>query len=187
MPFDAALTGGRAALHEGGAPASRRRGAHRLAAKALLIGTSMLVYAAVPTAAAAQEECGATPPPPGGVLHCPTPLNPYPNGITYDPVPVDLTLVLDPGVVTQDGVRVNSNAQIGDLRVEGRDNTSVTGASRPGISVTTAHGDVYIGADEVATSGAGNHGIVGRTDGVGYYNGYYGPAPVYTQPSLQIY
>src|SRR3954471_23489358 len=114
MSFDAVL-GGHAAIDDAQSIRIRRRGAHRLAARALLIGTSMLVYAAFPTEAAAQEECGATPPPPGGVLHCPVSLHPYPNGITYDPVPADLTVVLDPGVVTGDGVRVNSTAMIGGL------------------------------------------------------------------------
>src|SRR3954469_24184359 len=105
MTFDAALTRGQAAMNSSGAVPVRGRGAHRLAAKALLIGTSILVYAAFPTAAAAQQECGPTPPTPGTV-ECPSSLNPYPNGIVYDPVPADLTLVLDPGVVTQEGVRV---------------------------------------------------------------------------------
>ena len=40
------------------------RGAGRARRAAFLIGTSILVYAAVPSAALAQNECG--PPPPGG-------------------------------------------------------------------------------------------------------------------------
>src|SRR5205085_10916573 len=82
--------------------------------KALLIGTSLLVYSAFPSTALAQEECGA-PPPGGGSVTCPPSPNPYLNGVTYNRVADDLTVVLVPALPVNDTGRGNSTSPYADL------------------------------------------------------------------------
>src|SRR3954469_20284768 len=97
----------------------RIEGKPGLTRKALLLGTSLFVYAAAPSPAfAAGEQCGPAPAGPGTV-HCTPAGNPYPTGIDYGPTPDDLTIVLDPGVVDVQGVSLTSTAPDADLKVDG--------------------------------------------------------------------
>ena len=119
-----------------------------------LLGTSLLVYAALPSAALAQQECGA-PPVGGGTVTCPPSLNPYPNGITYDNQVNDLTIVLQPSLAASDRVSATSFTTGVDLRLEGRVNTTISTvlASHNGAHVTSGSGTSYAGVDHVSTSG----------------------------------
>ena len=60
-----------------------------------------------------------------GSVTCTPAGNPYPNGITYNGVVDDLTVVLEPGVVVSDTVQVTSNTAYADLRIEGATDTSI--------------------------------------------------------------
>src|SRR5204863_6903239 len=126
----------------------------------LLIGTSILVYAAVPTAARAQDECGA-PPPGGGTVTCPPSNNPYPNGITYNGAVEDLTVVLEPTVTVSDTVQLTSSTAYVDLRIEGRTDTSIgtTISGAPGVSMDAGFGTAYVGVDSVSTNQSHSRGI----------------------------
>src|SRR5205085_3694049 len=129
--------------------------------KALLIGTSLLVYAAFPSAALAQEECGP-PPAGGGTVSCPPSLNPYPNGITYNNIVDDLTIVLEPTVEAQGTVTATANSPYTDLRIEGPASTLVTtsAANTPGVRIDAGAGTSYVSLDRIATSGSFSDGIV---------------------------
>ena len=99
----------------------------------LLIGTSVAVWAALPSAALAQNECGA-PPPGGGTVTCPPAGNPYANGITYNGVVEDLTVVLEPDVVVSETVQASAGTAGVDLRIEGETDTSIS-SSQSGFGV----------------------------------------------------
>ena len=110
--------------------------------QALLLGASLVVYTALPSAALAQQECGA--PPPEGVVTCNPAGNPYPDGISYPGVTEDLTIVIEPGVQTLDGVTVTSSTSGVDLRIEGQDSTFIgsfqNGPGAAGVSATSSQG-----------------------------------------------
>ena len=119
--------------------------------KALLIGTSLLVYAASPSAAQAQQECGA--PPPEGIVTCTPAGNPYPNGINYPGVVEDLTVVLEPGVQTQQGVDLSSSLDGIDLRLEGHTGTFINSSQNgPGAVPARARTAMRRAAGPVPTS-----------------------------------
>src|SRR3954452_7363720 len=117
-----------------------------LTRKALLLRPSLFVYAAAPSPAwAAGEQCGPAPVGPGTVT-CTPAGNPYATGIDYGPTPDDLTLVLDPGVVTVQGGQPPWTAPDADLRVEGPVYTSIY-ATLPGVAgvlVTSPNGSTYV-------------------------------------------
>src|SRR5687768_13440664 len=115
--------------------------------RVLLLGTSLLVYAAAASPAQAQDECGA-PPPGGGTVTCPAGL--YPDGISYDVVD-DLTVVLQPGVETEDTVSVLGD----DVRIEGQTGTLIqsSASSAPGVYAYGSN-SVFVGVDDVSTTGA---------------------------------
>src|SRR4051812_43753400 len=140
----------------------RIEGKPGLTRKALLLGTSLFVYAIAPSPAFAfaGEQCGPAPAGPGTV-HCTPAGNPYPTGIDYGPTPDDLTLVLDPGVVTVQGVQLTSTAPDADLRVEGPVYTSIysTSAGVEGVLVTSPNGSAYVNVDHVTTLGDNAIGI----------------------------
>src|SRR3954469_7812766 len=100
---------------------------------AFLLGTSLLVYAATPSAALAQNECGAPPAGPGAVS-CPPANNPYLNGITYNGLVDDLTVVLEPAVRVNDTVRMTSSGYYASLSLIGPIDTAIetTGFLHPG-------------------------------------------------------
>jgi len=123
----------------------------------LLLGTSVLVYAAMPAAALAQNECGPAPPG-GGTVTCPA--GNYPNGIAYPVVVDDLTVVLEPGVTTDATVEVRSSGAGIDLRLEGGTNTSINATLNDGVLVDSPTGSIFVGVDDVANTGASiAHGI----------------------------
>ena len=144
----------------GQAHAGRPAGTAASRRSALLLGASLLVYAAVPSPALAQSECGA-PPPGGGTVTCPPSLNPYPNGINYPGVVDDLTIVLEPNLVVTDSIITTSTTAGVDLRIEGRTDTSVstTISGSPGMSIDAGAGTVYAGADSVSTTASFSRGI----------------------------
>lgn len=136
----------------------------------LLLGTSIAAYAAVaPTAASAQNECGV-PPPGGGTVTCTPAGNPYPNGIDYDPVVADLTVVLQPGVVVTNagtpahpnGVEIGSSVPGVDLSLQAGTQTQITttAANHDGVDVVATDGTVTVAVDDVTTSGANSRAIV---------------------------
>ncbi|MEA3033645.1 MAG: hypothetical protein QOH86_1661, partial [Sphingomonadales bacterium] len=140
----------------------RIEGKPGLTRKALLLGTSLFVYAIAPSPAFAfaGEQCGPAPAGPGTV-HCTPAGNPYPTGIDYGPTPDDLTIVLDPGVVTVQGVQLTSTAPDADLRVEGPVYTSIY-ATLPGVEgvlVTSPNGSAYVNVDHATTLGDNAIGI----------------------------
>ncbi|MEA3036483.1 MAG: hypothetical protein QOH04_2255, partial [Sphingomonadales bacterium] len=144
------------------AGSARIGGKPGLTRKALLLGTSLFVYAIAPSPAFAfaGEQCGPAPAGPGTV-HCTPAGNPYPTGIDYGPTPDDLTLVLDPGVVTVQGVQLTSTAPDADLRVEGPVYTSIY-ATLPGVEgvlVTSPNGSAYVNVDHATTLGDNAIGI----------------------------
>jgi hypothetical protein len=126
----------------------------------LLLGTSLLVYAALPSAALAQNECGP-PPPGGGSVSCPPSGNPYPGGITYINQVDDLTIVLEPDVVANDTVQTTSTAANVDLRIEGGVDTliSTTAAASDGVDINSTLATVYASLDVVTTTGSSSIGI----------------------------
>ncbi len=130
------------------------RPAAGIARRTLLLGTSLLVYAALPSAAMAQQECGV--PPPEGVVSCPSSGNPYLSGISYPGVVEDLTVILEPGVQTLDSVSVTSGTAGVDLRIEGQDSTFITtsqnGPTAAVVGVST-QGTVFVGVDDVLSTG----------------------------------
>jgi hypothetical protein len=156
-------------------PAFRRRhgstwvaGAEVLARRALLLlGTSLAAYAVLPTAAMAQNECGL-PPPGGGVVTCPPSGNPYPDGVTYDPVVQDLTVVLQPGVVVTGGVEIGTIVPTVDLSLEAGAGTQISSATtgREGVDLESTTGTVTIDVTSVSTTGLRSEGIqAGTTSG----------------------
>ena len=126
----------------------------------LLIGTSLL--ATLPSAAFAQNECGA-PPPGGGTVTCTTAGNPYAGGIEYAPVE-DLTVVLEPGVIVDEGITVTSGTPGVDIRIEGGTDTQISstesGTPNDGVHVTS-NGTSFIEVDDVSTTGDSSNGIFG--------------------------
>ena len=100
----------------------------------LLLGTSFLVYRRRrELLRQAQNECGVAPPG-GGTVTCPAGL--YPDGITYDVVD-DLTVVLQPGVETQDTVSIHSDRRPPD---RGPDRHAHPGDRQPGRGGNRRHG-----------------------------------------------
>jgi hypothetical protein len=143
----------------------------------LLLGTSLAAYAVVaPSAAMAQNECGA-PPAGGGTVTCTPAGNPYPNGIDYDPVVQDLTVVLQPGVVVTNagtpahpnGVEIGSSTAGVDLSLQAGTQTQITttAANHDAVDVVATDGTVTVAVGDIDTTQAGSRGIIasgrGRT------------------------
>jgi hypothetical protein len=137
----------------------------------LLLGASLVAYAAAPTAAMAADECGA-PPPGGGTVICTPAGNDYPNGIDYDPpggLVADLTVVLEPGVVVRNngsatnpnGVAMSSNAPGVDLSLQGPVNVDIraNAAGHDGVDVEATDGTATVAVDEVNTFADDSRGI----------------------------
>src|SRR5688500_18320727 len=80
------------------------------------VGSRAYTLSRVPRAA---DECGP-PPAGGGTVSCSSAGNPYPGGITYDPVVEDLTVVFQDNlpVVTDDNVFIRSVTSGVGLRLE---------------------------------------------------------------------
>jgi len=136
------------------------RGGAGAGRKALLIGTSLLVYAVFPSAALAQQECGP-PPVGGGTVTCSPSGNPYGSGISYPNEVEDLTVVLQPGVQTLEGLNITSGTGGVDLRLEGQTNTSVNSTlnGAAGVNIVSTQGTVFAGADDVTTQNDNAPGI----------------------------
>jgi fibronectin-binding autotransporter adhesin len=130
----------------------------------LLLGTSLVVQALLPAAALAANECGP-PPPGGGTVSCPPSGNPYPGGITYDPVVQDLTVVLQPGVTVTGGVEMGSAVPGVDLNLDADPNTQISAAAsgREGVDLQSTTGTVTIDVVAVATTGLRAEGIQATT------------------------
>src|SRR5689334_13506662 len=141
------VQGGSFSLDSSGKASRSGLGAGR---KTLLIGTSLLVYTAFPSTAMAQQECGV--PPPEGVVSCPASGNPYPAGISYPGNVEDLTIVLEPGVVSNGSVSATSTTGGVDLRIEAQNTTLVattqTGVTGIGVNLSSTAGSVYAGMDD---------------------------------------
>ncbi|MGZ8352947.1 MAG: autotransporter outer membrane beta-barrel domain-containing protein [Allosphingosinicella sp.] len=138
----------------------------------LLLGTSLVVHAILPTAAMAQNECGLAPPG-GGTVTCQPSGNPYPGGIDYDPpagVVVDLTVVLQPGVVVANngtpthpnGIEIGSSTAGVDLSLQGATQTSIStdAVSHDAVDVVATDGTVTIALDDVDTAQDNSRGVV---------------------------
>ncbi len=155
------------------APWAAESGLRKASRRALLLGTAMglvlAAYAAAPSPALAANECGP-PPPGGGTVTCTPAGNTYPSGIDYDPVVVDLTVVLQPGVVVinngtpaqPNGVEIGSSTAGVDLSLLGGTNTSITtnGVGGDGVDVVATDGDVTVVVDDVSTIQDTSRGIV---------------------------
>lgn len=118
-----------------------------------LAGASLLVLGS--TSALAANECGP-PPPGGGTVTCPA--GNYPNGIDYDTVE-DLTVVLEPGVVTQQTVELTSAGAGVELSLQGPTDTSINSSQSgvgvgEGVLVVSTNGTVAVAVDDVRTTGA---------------------------------
>ncbi|MGZ8335032.1 MAG: beta strand repeat-containing protein [Allosphingosinicella sp.] len=118
----------------------------------LLLGTSLLASAALVSPALAQNECGA---PSGGTVTCPA--GNYPNGIDYAPVD-DLTVVLEPGVTTDQTVELTGSSSNQELRLEGQVNTLIRSSQSgygagEGVNVDSTFGTAFVAVDDVATTG----------------------------------
>ncbi|HEX8641285.1 MAG TPA: hypothetical protein VF704_09035 [Allosphingosinicella sp.] len=121
---------------------------------ALWLGTSLFVYAAATSPAHAQNECGA-PPPGGGTVTCEPSGNPYEDGIQYPGVIDDLTVVLEPAVRVEGGVRISSSAPGVDLVLSGPTDTFVTSdQTNPGAAaaVSSSAGTVAVFLDDVTST-----------------------------------
>ena len=122
------------------------RGRTALGRASLLIGTGLLFHT---TPAWAVNECGP-PPPGGGTVNCPA--GEYPNGIDYLATPDDLTVVLQPGVVTRSNSWIETS---GDLNILGALNTQIT-SSVPDFQtaalIALSRGTATIDLDRVSST-----------------------------------
>ncbi|HWT30934.1 MAG TPA: hypothetical protein VN240_07895, partial [Propylenella sp.] len=121
------------------------------------MGLVLAAYAAAPSPALAANECGP-PPPGGGTVTCSPNGNPYPNGIEYNVVE-DLTVVLQPGVVTQQSVDIEATgAGMGPAPGRADQHPPAVVAewldAGEGVNVKARNGTVFVAVDDVQTTGA---------------------------------
>lgn len=120
----------------------------------LLMGVGIAAIGVGASPAFAQQECGT---PTANSVTCTTAGNPYPNGISYDPVE-DLTVVLEPGVIVNGPVTVESIGS-DDLTVQGGTNVVITSGTDVGLRVDSKYADAMAEIATVNTTGDGVSGV----------------------------